>query len=502
MVSAIHKRPWRLGKQRHQLGLAVDAHLAEDGFEMRPHGRRRQLRELRVVRNRAAFGDEQGDARLGRREGEAIGQPYQFAVVAPRQLCLYDVNPGTDFRKVGIPDLLQPLRQARMKSGIVLKGASALLQLGEHEIPIGFAVAARHGGMMATVDAAEQWVPAGIHVLPAEADDHHSRLRRLRHRFACRLSQIVVRRLTRRWLAALEGSKEDVARALTQGRQAYQRLDRPFLPMMEAEADKVPAPHSGRVAGKDSSPPVPSDWFAPRQRKSRGVVFYVHGGSFIIERSPRITSLVARFAAAAQARVFAPNYRLAPEHPCPAAVDDIAAAYRWHRTLWPDEPIVALAESAGAAILLAALQKLRDAGDALPAGIVLLSPWVDLSLQSWSVMAASITGTTPYTMESLGLMAHLYLQGRPATDPVASPLYGDFRDFPPMLIHASQDDILYDDALRLAERVRAAAGNLTVRFWSGETHVWERMHSVKARESISFAAKFIRQRLDATGTTR
>ena len=225
-------------------------------------------------------------------------------------------------------------------------------------------------------------------------------------------------------------------------------------------------------------------------------VFYVHGGSFIIERSPRITSLVARFAAAAEARVFAPNYRLAPEHPCPAAVEDIVAAYRWYRQRWPDVPVVALAESAGAAILLAAMQTIRDAGEALPRGIMLLSPWVDLSLQSWSVVQAGLAGTSPYTMDLLSAMVHLYLQGRSAVDPVASPLFGDFSGFPPVLVHASKDDILFDDAVRLADCVRAAGGNLTVRFWMDETHVWERMHSVKARQSISRAADFIRACLD------
>jgi acetyl esterase/lipase len=99
-------------------------------------------------------------------------------------------------------------------------------------------------------------------------------------------------------------------------------------------------------------------------------------------------------------------------------------------------------------------------------------------------------------MEALGLMAHLYLQGRSAVDPVASPLFGDFAGFPPMLIHASKGDILYDDAVRLADRIRDAAGDLTVRLWSAETHVWEATSSARAKESIDLAAQFIRRCLD------
>ena len=132
----------------------------------------------------------------------------------------------------------------------------------------------------------------------------------------------------------------------------------------------------------------------------------------------------------------------------------------------------------------------------MPAGMVLLSPWVDLSLQSWSVIAASLTGSTPYTMESLALVARFYLNDTMATDPVASPLFGSFDGFPPMLIHASRGDILYDDAVRLAEKVRDAGGDLTVRLWSDETHVWERMNTPKARQSILLAAEYIRRRLD------
>jgi len=159
--------------------------------------------------------------------------------------------------------------------------------------------------------------------------------------------------------------------------------------------------------------------------------------------------------------------------------------------------VVALAESAGAAVLVSALQQAKARGLPLPAGIVLLSPWVDLSLQSWSVIAASLTGSTPYTMESLALMARFYLNDLAATDPVASPLFGSFDGFPPMLIHASRGDILYDDAVRLAEKVRDAGGDLTVRLWSDETHVWERMNTPKARQSILLAAEYIRRRLDS-----
>ena len=308
-------------------------------------------------------------------------------------------------------------------------------------------------------------------------------------RFGNRLAQTAVDMVVRRGAALRTADREAFDRYLNTWRRRYERLDRPPMAVLaEAEAVRQGGPGLGAPP-----PPFASEWFAPKAGQANGYVFYVHGGSFIAERSPRITALIARFAAAAQAKVFAPAYRLAPEHPCPAAVEDIVAAYEWFRRVWPDEPVVALAESAGAAILVAALQAIKARGGDLPNGVLLLSPWVDLSLQSWSIVAASLAGTTPYSMTSLALMAQLYLQGRSPMDPIASPLYGDFDGFPPIMIHASRDDILYDDAVRLAERIRLARGDLTLRLWSGETHVWERMEGPASRQSIRLAADFIRR---------
>jgi len=285
-------------------------------------------------------------------------------------------------------------------------------------------------------------------------------------RFGNRLAQTAVDMVVRRGAALRTADREAFDRYLNTWRRRYERLDRPPMAVLaEAEAVRQGGPGLGAPP-----PPFASEWFAPKAGQANGYVFYVHGG-----------------------KVFAPAYRLAPEHPCPAAVEDIVAAYEWFRRVWPDEPVVALAESAGAAILVAALQAIKARGGDLPNGVLLLSPWVDLSLQSWSIVAASLAGTTPYSMTSLALMAQLYLQGRSPMDPIASPLYGDFDGFPPIMIHASRDDILYDDAVRLAERIRLARGDLTLRLWSGETHVWERMEGPASRQSIRLAADFIRR---------
>ena len=279
---------------------------------------------------------------------------------------------------------------------------------------------------------------------------------------------------------------ESLRRAVDRLRQAYLRYDRPVGLLARVEAQAWSGPLT-----PPSPAPTPATWFRPERGDSRGFVFYVHGGSFVCEKSPRVTRMIAKLAAAAGARVFSPDYRLAPEHPCPAAIEDVIAAWRWLAATYPDEPLIAAAESSGAAILMAALCEVRDQGGRLPDAVLLFSPWVDLSLQSWSVTAASMTASTPYSMASLAVMSRLYLQGRPATDPLASPIFGDLSGLPPMLIHASQSDIVFDDARRLAQAVEAAGGELTLRVWRGQTHVWERTESAEARHSLDLAAAFI-----------
>jgi acetyl esterase/lipase len=305
-----------------------------------------------------------------------------------------------------------------------------------------------------------------------------------------RAVQVYVNRMMAHGAAALAQGPEVFADELARWRTLRRRVEAVAAANVCVDAIQVAGPHHGLPA-----PPIASDWFAPVRGQPRGFVFYVHGGSFVFDRSPQLTDLVMRVAAGANARVLAPNYRLAPEHPCPAAVDDVVAAFEWFRELWPDEPVAAMAESAGASILLAALQRLQRRGAEMPDGVVLLSPWLDLSLQSWSVVSATLAGATGTTVSALSMMAHLYLDGRSAADPVASPLYGDFAGFPPMLIHACRNDPLCDDAMRLADQVRDCGGDLTVRLWTEEAHVWEKSPGAKARQSIELSTEFIRRRL-------
>jgi epsilon-lactone hydrolase len=235
---------------------------------------------------------------------------------------------------------------------------------------------------------------------------------------------------------------------------------------------------------------IESDAFA-----DEGLIVYVPGGSFVVGLSPRLTALVARIAKAAATKTCIVEYRLAPEHPCPAAVEDVERAVEDLLARGTGgRRIVLLAESAGAAIALAAVRRLRDRGVEL-AGLCLLSPWTDLALTGLSLVTRSLSATTGTRMEFPAICAHLYLQGLSPLDPVASPVYGDLSLLPPMLVQTSRGDAFHDDARTLADRAYRAGTDVTLRVWPGSEHVCEQAFDGQSTRAIEAAAAFIRARL-------
>lgn len=212
-------------------------------------------------------------------------------------------------------------------------------------------------------------------------------------------------------------------------------------------------------------------------------VLYLPGGSFVIERSPQVTALVCQIARAAHLPVLVCDYRIAPEHPCPAAVDDAAAAIRFlmAQGIAP-EAIAIAAESGGAAVGLAAAQRLAREGVRLGA-LAFLSPWVDLTLPH-----AGIADLTR-------VCAMLYRGERAADDPVVSPLFGDFAGLPPIAIHASRRDPLFGDAVNLSRAAAKAGLDVTLRVWPGGMHVFERYFDRNGARSIDDLSAFLRARL-------
>ncbi|MGH8446952.1 MAG: alpha/beta hydrolase [Solimonas sp.] len=218
---------------------------------------------------------------------------------------------------------------------------------------------------------------------------------------------------------------------------------------------------------------VPIEWVSSTRKAPQRVILYFHGGAYIVGAARIYRAVNARLAEWAQARVAAVDYRLAPEHPFPAAPNDALDAYRGllERGIAAAE-IVLAGDSAGGGLALACALQVRDTGLPMPAGIVLFSPWTDLSLSGES-MTSRADSELMLEPGALREAAAAYLGAAAAQSPLASPLFANLRGLPPILAQVTDTEVLYDDARRLAERVQAAGGEIELRIWHGLWHVWQ-----------------------------
>jgi epsilon-lactone hydrolase len=208
-------------------------------------------------------------------------------------------------------------------------------------------------------------------------------------------------------------------------------------------------------------------WFGSDEATSTSpVVLYVYGGTFVMNPGPSHARIAKRLAAEVKGKLVMPDYALAPEHPFPLAIEDIVAVYR---SLLTDEiaanNIVFACDTAGAAVALSALVSLRDQGDPLPAGIALIFPWVDLTMMGGTYVSNIKDDGRVSDLELLATLLTDYLQGADPSDPLASPVFADLNNLPPMSIHANVTDILADDARLLAERAKGAQVSVQLSYW-------------------------------------
>ncbi|WP_335981810.1 alpha/beta hydrolase [Streptomyces sp. CA2R106] len=224
-----------------------------------------------------------------------------------------------------------------------------------------------------------------------------------------------------------------------------------------------------------------------------GTLLYFHGGAYAIGSAAAGVGLVSEIARRTAATALSVDYRLAPEHPFPAAVDDALAAYR---TLLdrgtPADSIAVAGESAGGGLALALLLAIRDAGLPQPSSASVLSPWTDLT-QSGGTMATRADADPALTRRALETRAADYLAGADPRTPLASPLHADLRGLPPLLIQAGGREILLDDALRLAARAAHADVPVTLRIFPGAPHVFQGFAPLvdEAAEALDQVAAFV-----------
>lgn len=240
----------------------------------------------------------------------------------------------------------------------------------------------------------------------------------------------------------------------------------------------------------------PAEWVAAAGGRDDRALLYLHGGGYCIGSINSHRLLAADLARAAGVRVLVLDYRLAPEHPFPAAVDDAVAAYRFLLDAGFDRRRLAIAgDSAGGGLTAATLLALRDRDLPLPAAAALLSPWLDLS-QSGDSMTTCAALDPMVQRASLQRMADAYLAGGDPRTPLASPLFGDLRHLPPLLIQVGTAETLLDDARRFAARASEAGVEATLEVWDDMIHVWQAFGMLpEARDAQARIGEFLRRHL-------
>lgn len=243
----------------------------------------------------------------------------------------------------------------------------------------------------------------------------------------------------------------------------------------------------------DNDAPLRGEWLSP-ETPADITILYLHGGGYYFCSPATHRNLVFAFARRSGARIFSLDYRLAPEHPFPAAFDDALAAYR---KLIADgvspQSLVIAGDSAGGGLALAALLALRDAGDPLPAGAVLFSPWTDLAATGASVTTND--GRDPmFHGRAIAPAGKLYTGSADVRNPYVSPLYGRLDGLPPLFIQAGDTEVLFDDSTRVAEKARAAGVSVEFEILPNMPHALQMLAPFvpEANKALEHAAQFVR----------
>lgn len=218
---------------------------------------------------------------------------------------------------------------------------------------------------------------------------------------------------------------------------------------------------------------VPAQWLTPAGAAHDRVLMYVHGGGYVMMSAETHRKLAGHLAKATGCRALNVDYRLAPEHPHPAAVTDAVAAYRWLLEQGIAAHNIAIAgDSAGGGLTLAAALKIRDDGLPLPAALLPISPWTDMEGTGASMQSRAEVDMI-VTPQAIAQLSQVFLQGADPRDPYASPLHGDLRGLPPLFLQTGDEEVLLDDSTRFADRARAAGVDVTLEVVPEMQHVFQ-----------------------------
>lgn len=270
----------------------------------------------------------------------------------------------------------------------------------------------------------------------------------------------------------------------------------PMRALMEMLGTRF-APPEDAIAERTFVNGLPAEWVSAPGANEQRAVLYLHGGGYVQGSPNTHRNLAYNLSRASGARILVLDYRMAPEHPFPAAVVDAVSAWRWllAQGLAPDAMAIA-GDSAGGGLSVAAQVQLRAEGLPLPATSVCISPWVDLEGTGESMTTKA--DVDPMVGKAvLDWFAGAYLAGAHVRAPLASPLYADLRGLPPMLIQVGSCETLLDDSTRLADVARAAGVDVDLRVWQNMIHVWHLFQPMLAEggEALDEAGGWIKARL-------
>jgi monoterpene epsilon-lactone hydrolase len=258
--------------------------------------------------------------------------------------------------------------------------------------------------------------------------------------------------------------------------------------------DWIIAMHSRGVEIAPTSGAVKGEWITPPGASGNdSVVYYLHGGGYISGSAKTNRPITVPLARRLKRRVFSLDYRLAPEHPFPAAVDDAVAGYHWLVSTGIEPRHLSVAgDSAGGGLALALVMALRDAGEKLPSCVACLSPWADMTGSGESI-TANTERDAMFRGEDIGAYADVYLGSQSPEAPLASPALGDLAGFPPLYLEVGESEVLLDDARQVHRKALAAGVPSELRIVKAVSHGWQfgAPFVAEARESIAKIAQFI-----------
>ncbi|HEY4265419.1 MAG TPA: alpha/beta hydrolase [Micropepsaceae bacterium] len=270
-------------------------------------------------------------------------------------------------------------------------------------------------------------------------------------------------------------------------RRRYAALAQAFGPTpADVVAERA---HLGQVKG---------EWVRIAQTDPQRLLLYFHGGGYVSGSPESHRALVGKLCRVAGAAALSLDYRLGPEFPFPAGLRDAVDAYRFLISkAYPPESVVLAGDGAGGGLAVATMMAIRNGGLPMPAGLIAMSPWADLTLSGWSIMQNAESDPV-MSWEMLFVSARHYLKGANPADPYASPVFGSMRDFPPIMIHAGNRELLKDDASRLGELAAASNVPVSVEVYDGMGHLFQAEASQDAKVSLHRLGQFIRTRTPET----